>query len=179
MRLCLTAISALVVFSNCTIEAICQEMEECARINNEGVRALNAKQYDQAIKLFEVSLKVKPDYSIAKDNLIIVHLRRGIQLRSEGKLEESLRELHMVAIDTHHWDDELSQTIKKLGKNPNLFEDRVALASAAQDKGDLDGAVVEYLAALNLKKDAEISSRLEKAQVALANRKNETPKVEH
>ena len=178
MRLWHTALIALVVTSNCTIEATCQEMEECARINNEGIRALNAKQFDQATKFFEASLKVRPDYTVARDNLVIVHLQKGIQLRSEGKLYDSLKELHMVAISTHHWDAELAKTIETLGKNPNRFEDRVELATSAVEKGDLEGAVVEYSAALSLKKDKETSLRLEKAQLKLSGRGNNAPKVE-
>jgi hypothetical protein len=54
----------------------------------------------------------------------------------------------------------MNGVIELLGKNPRSFEDRLALADDCVNKNELNGAVVEYRAALKLKDDATTHKKL-------------------
>ncbi|MBS2005321.1 MAG: hypothetical protein JST44_27665, partial [Cyanobacteria bacterium SZAS LIN-5] len=54
----------------------------------------------------------------------------------------------------------ISDTIRKLGLDPDSFGDHVKLAESAVAKKDLEGAAVEYALALKIKDDAEVREKL-------------------
>src|SRR5437870_681997 len=54
----------------------------------------------------------------------------------------------------------LQGVIRSLGKDPESFDDRVALAEQAKKSGDNNGAIVELREALLIKDDAAIRARL-------------------
>jgi tetratricopeptide (TPR) repeat protein len=148
----------------CQAEALSDKETQCRRLNNEGVIALNNKNWQLASDKFEAALKVDPEYPLARNNIIVMHGQHGLQLRLEGKKEESLREYHqglyMADSQDHFLDEGSSITIQRMGKNPKSYADRVNLAEQARAKDDYIGAVVEYRAALELKNDAEVHKKL-------------------
>jgi tetratricopeptide (TPR) repeat protein len=141
-------------------EALSDKQMQCKKLNNEGVRAINDKDWQLAFDKFDAALKVDPEYSLARDNITVTQGQHGRQLRLEHNLAESLKELHQAAYAQPYWDQELSITIERIGKNPKSFADRVELADQASAKNDSIGAAVEYRAALQLKDDAQVHMKL-------------------
>lgn len=130
-------------------------------LNNEGVMALNKSNYKLAIQKFLDALKLDPYYQLAKDNLAITHNNFGLSLRNNP--QAALVEFHEAL-----WLGPNNQTtlqniegiIRKMGKDPKSFEDRLSLGVEARKNGDFVGAVVEYSAALKLHEDPIIRATL-------------------
>jgi tetratricopeptide (TPR) repeat protein len=141
---------------------------ECIKLNNDGVKALNQRGWQIACDKFEAALKVDPEYTMARDNLAIAHINHGLQLRQENKLPDALSEFHQAAYTSKsdptkkpsRIDILMSETIQKMGKNPESLADRIELGEQASAKKDYSGAVVEYRAALELKSDAQVHKKL-------------------
>ncbi|MBA3855271.1 MAG: hypothetical protein C0507_00030 [Cyanobacteria bacterium PR.3.49] len=55
-----------------------KDIDKIIQLNNEGVRLLNAKQYDAAIAQFTEVRIIDPDYLLAKDNLVVAYNSRGL-----------------------------------------------------------------------------------------------------
>ena len=53
--------------------------------------------------------------------------------------------------------------LRKLGKDPDSFSDRVALGDEATNHGDTKGSIIEYQAALKLKDEPEVRAKLNEA----------------
>lgn len=143
-----------VVFSlciACQTQCLGMESAEAIALNNEGVKAINDKDWPLAEGKFKAALKLEPNYKLAKWNLTIVHNMHAADLQTEHKYYEALRELHQT--DDEWRDKSIADLICKMGKIPNHFADRVSIARTASETGDLQGAVIEYRAALELKND--------------------------
>jgi len=126
-------------------------------LNNDGVKALNANNYQLGISLFEAALKKDPDYDIAHDNLAIAHNMYGVSLRPNPRaaLVEFhkaiwLNPMHPTAVQN------AEETIRALGKNPNSPDDRLELGDEAIKSGDLQGAIIEYRAANQHRPDPKV-----------------------
>lgn len=151
----------LLVFPS-QVQALSETAKEVITLNNEGVKALNRKDWQIAVDDFNAALKLEPDYRLAKDNLVIAYRMHGLDLREQNKLPEALAEFHQAAF-LADWPDVrlyIDQTIEKLGKKPNGFVDRLELADRASANGDYVGAIVEYRVALKLKNDAQARKRM-------------------
>lgn len=144
-------------------EASSDKLNECIKLNNEGVRAILKGEWQTALDDFEAALKIDPNYSLAKDNIAVTHGDHGLQLREKKELSEALWELHRAAFLNGYWDTELNTTVRMIGKNPTKFLDRVELGDSAISNGDYMGAVVEYRAALALKEDPQVRKKLNDA----------------
>lgn len=131
-------------------------------LNNAGVTALNKSNFNAAVDYFEKALAVDPAYKIAKDNLAITFNNKGLSI-ARANPNEALKLFHRaLAIDLANTTprQNLDGIIRMLGKNPKSFEDRAALGDHALQENDLDGAMIEYEAALMIKDDAEVSEKL-------------------
>jgi len=136
-------------------------LQSAESLNNQGIAALERKDFPTAFKKFRAALQVDPNYPPPKTNLPITHGQYGLQLRKGNRLTEALREIHKAGYWGGVWDDEVDKTVRTLGKNPNSFEDRVQLADEALKAGDHLGAAVEYRAALSLKSDPQVQRELD------------------
>ncbi|CAN5554744.1 hypothetical protein BH10CYA1_BH10CYA1_25420 [soil metagenome] len=130
-------------------------------LNNEGVKALNASNYQLAIQKFEAALKQDPNYKLARDNLAIAHNNYGLQLRTNPP--EALKQFHQALYLNQSNATTMQNVegiIRMMGKNPQSFADRVALGDQARLAADFVGAIIEYSAALKIKDDAKIHIKL-------------------
>jgi Flp pilus assembly secretin CpaC len=137
-------------------------------LNNEAVIAINATDYARAIKLLEKALKWSPTYKTARINLAIAYNNFGLTL--QNKPAEAISYFHRaIYLDASNdtTKGNLEGIIRKLGKNPDSFNDRVALADDALLKNDTRGGIVEYEAALRLKEDQALRAKLSEAIKAL------------
>lgn len=130
-------------------------------LNNEGVKALNASNFQAAISAFEGALKLDPTYKLARQNLAIAHNNYGLQLRNNPK--EALKQFHKALyLDLTNTTTmaNVEGIIKMMGKNPKSFADRVELGDQARASADFIGAIIEYSAALQLKDDPKLHIKL-------------------
>jgi len=137
------------------------DQSQVISLNNDGVKALNAGNYQLAIQKFEEALKSDPNYTLARDNLAIAHNNYGLQLRNNPK--EALKQFHKALYLNRSNPTTLQNVegiIRMLGKNPRSFADRVELGDQARLSGDFIGAIIEYEAACQIKDDPKIHVKL-------------------
>ncbi len=132
------------------------------KLNNDGVNLINQNQFLQAIKVLEQALAINPNYSKAKENLAIAYNNYGLTLSNKdpkGALKQ-FEQAAYLAPNVSQTVNNLNGIISSLGLNPNSFKDRVKLANDARMAGNFNGAIVEYLAALNIHDDRDIRIKL-------------------
>jgi tetratricopeptide (TPR) repeat protein len=162
--LLIVLLALLLSFCPCSAD----QQTDVINLNNAGVKALNDGHWSLAIDKLTEALKLDPSYNLAKDNLVIVHNCYGEAQRKAHKPAEALKQFHEAAYRTLKWRmtqnyttlEGIDDLIKAMGKNPRSFADRAALGDRAKSEGDLDGAAVEYDAAVHLKNDPEIHKKL-------------------
>lgn len=151
-----------------------QTTSEAIRLNNEGVRALEkvhsikrptAHDWEPIINKFRAAVKADPNYDLARQNLAIAYNNFAIFLTvHEHQPDKALLLFHQALYlnpDNITTEGDLNCLIERgFKKNPKSFECRVQMGDEARDKHDLVGAVVEYCAALKLKRDNEIAKKL-------------------
>src|ERR1700733_10302342 len=130
-------------------------------LNNEGVKLLNAGDFQQAISRFEAALKRDPSYQKAREKLTVAHNNYGLQLRNN--LKEALKQFHMALYLNYSsatTKQNVEGIIRMMGKNPSLFTDRVQLGDEARRSGDFVGALIEYSEACKIKDDASLHVKM-------------------
>lgn len=130
-------------------------------LNNEGVKALNAGNFQLAVQKFQEAVKLDPSYGLARENLAIAYNNYGLQLQNNPK--EAIKQFHKALYLNRNNATTLSNLegiISMLGKNPKKFQDRVELGDQARLAADFEGAAIEYIEALRLKEDPKIHAKL-------------------
>jgi Flp pilus assembly secretin CpaC len=134
-------------------------------LNNEAVLALEVFDYAKAIELLEKALTLDPTYKSARENLAITYNNFGLSLQKKPA-EAICYFHHAVFLDATNLttQENLAGIIRKLGKDPNSFSDRLDLGDEALRTQDTKGAIVEYEAALQLREDSAARDSLAKAR---------------
>lgn len=138
-----------------------EKAEALYKLVNLGVVSMNAGNYKTAISKLEEAIALAPDHSIARQNLAIAYNNYGLTLKD--KPGEALKIYHKAVFlnpESAETGSNLEAIITMLGKNPAAFEDRVKLGDSAAREGDKIGAKVEYLAALKMKEDSSVRTKL-------------------
>lgn len=120
-------------------------------INDDGVRALDKGEYTKAIHLFKSSLAIDNNFELARDNLSIAYNNFAIQ--SASKPDVALDSLHKALFldpDNELTKKNLAGILKRIGKDANKYEDRIALGQDALKHRKTISALVEYRAAVKL-----------------------------
>ncbi len=126
-------------------------------LNNAGVKALNAQNFQLAIQKLEQAVRVDPSYALARENLAIAYNNYGLQLQNNPK--EAIKQFHKALFynpNNATTQANLEGIIRYMGKNPRSFADRVALGNEARRNLDFEGAMIEYSAALQIKDDPKV-----------------------
>lgn len=137
------------------------QSSQAVNLNNEGVKALNASNFQLAIQKLEQAIKVDASYTLARENLAIAYNNYGLQLQNNPK--EAIKQFHKALFynpGNTTTNSNLEGIIHYMGKDPNSFKDRVALANEARKGLDFEGAMIEFQAALRLKDDSKIHMSL-------------------
>jgi tetratricopeptide (TPR) repeat protein len=130
-------------------------------LNNNGVKALNSKNYDLAIQYFAQALQNSPNYKLAKDNLVISYNERGLKNKNNAK--SALKDFHAALYlnpGSSTTKTNLEGIVKSMKMDPKSFDDRVSLAKTAEAEQDFVGAAVEYTEALKIKDDPSVHEQL-------------------
>lgn len=128
---------------------------QAAVLNNEGVKALNAGNFQLAIQKFEEALKAEPGYQYAKDNLAIAYNNIALKLPPAQAIKYFHKAMAIQPGNTVTAQN-LDQVVQALGKNPKSFKDRQEMGKAARLSGDFEGAIVEFQAALKIQNDPKL-----------------------
>lgn len=153
-------VAATFTFPELMIEAMAASSQVIS-LNNDGVKALNAGNYQLAIQKFQEALKLDGSYVLAKDNLAIAFNNYGLMLQNNPK--EAIKQFHQALILSPTNPTTLANLeaiIGMMNKNPHSFKDRVELGDQSRMGGDLVGAAIEYSEALKIKDDAKIHFKL-------------------
>jgi tetratricopeptide (TPR) repeat protein len=141
-----------------TLPVKSQSLNQVIGENNQGVKFLNREEHQLAIDKFKQAIKLDPNYSLARENLVIAHNQFGLKLMKTDP-KKALVQFHQVAYLNPNFPSieiNLDAAIKAIGKNPDSFYDRETLAKTAKADGDLRGAFVEYKYALKLMDEAHV-----------------------
>lgn len=134
-------------------------------LNDQGVKALEAQQFNQAIRLFNEALLIDKDYQIARDNLSIAYNNYAIHLHI--KPEAAIDKLHKALyIDPENelTRKNLNKLLGRIGKNPEDVKVRTELAEKAFSEKRFLDALVEYREAARIEEDDAISARIEQLE---------------
>jgi tetratricopeptide (TPR) repeat protein len=156
----LLSFSALLLSSQ---PSVAHTSSKVIRLNNEGVDALKTEDFRIAIDKLTAALNIDPGYRLARTNLSTAHNNYGLAIRDENKIEALKHfEQAQYLLENDHpvVQANLLGMMRVMGKDPDSFTDRVELGNQDKLEGDLVGAVVQYRAALKLKRDPEIHRRL-------------------
>ncbi len=154
------AILLFTIFSNTSISSA-QTDPRLINLNNEGVKLINQNQFLPAIKKLEEALAINPNYQKAKVNLAIAYNNYGLTLTKDPKTAlKQFEQAAYLAPNVSQTVSNLNGIISNLGLNPNSFKDRVKLASDDRLQGNFSGAIVEYLAAINIHDDRDVRIKL-------------------
>lgn len=138
------------------------ELEILRKQRNEGRPVSNA-QWQAVFDKFDKALKLTPDFDEARANLAIAHNNKALALSNR---ESALAEFHRsLFFDSGNSTTEanLNVVLKAMGRHPASFADRVELGDRAALHKDWISAVVEYRAALRLKDDSTVHTKLARA----------------
>lgn len=124
--------------------------KEVIELNNEGVRCLERKEFDQAIFFLKKATQKDPSYQMARSNLAIAINNKGLDVYNKGSTEGSL---HLM--ESSYFNDPTNKTtrynlegvIRMLKLNPDSPSDRCGLSGKAALRGDGTAAWVELCAA--------------------------------
>ncbi|MBK8222743.1 MAG: tetratricopeptide repeat protein [Candidatus Obscuribacter sp.] len=130
-------------------------------LNNEGVKAINAQNYQLAIQKLEEAVKMDPNYKKARENLGIAYNNYGLVFQKNPT--EAIKYFHRAALldpKNPTTIGNLTSIIRAMGKDPMDYATRVALGDASRKAADFPGAIVEYREALKLKDDGALHEKL-------------------
>jgi tetratricopeptide (TPR) repeat protein len=133
---------------------------------NVFAKNLTNSDWQSIFEKYKAALKADPQYAVARRNLAVAHNNFALYLaQDKHKRFEALEQFHQ-ALYTEP-DQTIIQNmlvlIRRMGKNPDSFGDRVELGDMARTHNDIAGAIVEYEAALKLKRDPEVQKKLNDA----------------
>jgi TonB family protein len=126
-------------------------------------RAEAEQKHEKAATLYEKALRCSSQVERLElfDNITRCYVASAAQLKEpKGQLKQLHKALYYRPNDDSAL-RALQQSIKALSKDPESFDDRMALAEEAKKSGDLHGAVVEYILALRIKDDPIIQQKLD------------------
>jgi len=127
-----------------------------ALLDNHGIRALNAHEYNVAVEKFSAAWKLEPKDQTAMEGLSNAFLHIG--LGSSG--DEAIAALHsslFVNPDNVNARDALTQALAAQGTDATKSDARIALATKALDAKHNVDAYVEYKEAMRLSADADVA----------------------
>ena len=134
---------------------------EKVAINDDGVRALDSGEYSKAIHLFKSALAIDNNFELARDNLSIAY--NNVAIKSADKPDLALDSLHKALFldpDNELTKKNLVGILNRMGKDANKYEDRLALAEAAEKHGKAISALVEYRAAVQLRPNPNVLAKI-------------------
>lgn len=135
-------------------------------LNDQGVRALEKKNYHQAIQFFKSALAIDREYTLARENLSIAY--NNIAIENAATPDVALDSLHKAMFldpDNPLTIKNLDGILKRMGKDPNKYDDRIKLAEYAEERRRAIDALVEYREALKIKQSPTVLAKVSQLEL--------------
>jgi serine/threonine protein kinase/tetratricopeptide (TPR) repeat protein len=139
-----------------------QPIDKLNALQIKATSAIIGRRFDEADRYFDEELKLDRD---------AWHPRYGFAQTAEARLHTDEKQWFPLEhrANFYYWQyavfpQHLAKLFKYLGKDPDSYKDRVAVGQAAQKSGDLEGAAVEYKAALQLQSDPQLRKTLQQVR---------------
>ena len=120
--------------------------------NNLGYLYTQKNDYENAVKCYKQSIKLNPQFELAKHNLVVALKKTGISDDPILKYDYYIKELE-TGIQKNKWEDNVKLCEKLIELFPNDFKVRFYYANVLFTIGKIDDAIIQY------KKAIEINSR--------------------
>lgn len=135
-------------------------------LNDQGVKALEKKNFHQAIQFFKSALSIDREYTLARENLSIAY--NNIAIENAATPDVALDSLHKAMFldpDNPLTIKNLDGILKRMGKNPKKYEDRIKLAEYAEQRRRSIDALVEYREALKISQSPKILAKISQLEL--------------
>lgn len=135
-------------------------------LNDQGVKALEKKNFHQAIQFFKSALSIDREYTLARENLSIAY--NNIAIENAATPDVALDSLHKALFldpDNPLTIKNLDGILKRMGKNPKKYEDRIKLAEYAEQRRRSIDALVEYREALKISQSPRILAKVSQLEL--------------
>jgi|AGTN01.2.fsa_nt_gi signal peptidase I, bacterial type len=135
-------------------------------LNDQGVKALEQKNYHQAIQFFKSALAIDREYTLARENLSIAY--NNIAIENAGTPDTALDSLHKAMFldpDNPLTIKNLNGILKRMGKDPKKYEDRIKLAEYAEERRRAIDALVEYREALKITQSPKVLAKVSQLEL--------------
>jgi tetratricopeptide (TPR) repeat protein len=145
---------------------------ECVALNNQGVIAINKKQWQAAVEALTEALTRDHSYTKAQWNLSLALHGRAVELMQNKNYSAALNDLHKAYyLDVHLGARDanggaakhINEAIKAMGKDPDIAASHTELAESYLKENNLIGACAEFSLAYNLNGDKAIQDKLNEA----------------
>ena len=123
---------------------------------------MSAGKQEEAMKKLELSIESDPTYRDPRSRLSQIYSNAAMYEKDNQKAIRLMHKSVTLAANEDLYAD-MDKLIRRSGKDPSSFDDRLKLADEASNSGDLDGAVYEYTAALKIKQDDAVQKKLDEA----------------
>ncbi len=128
-------------------------------LTNEGADEMAKNNLPVAINKFNEALTIDPLCGVARRNLSAALSNQGTRVEPEEGVIYWRKALY-VWPENKPAHNNLCTFLKSIGKEPEVFEDRMSLADSFAKAGDYVSAVVELREAIICKKDAAAEAKL-------------------
>jgi tetratricopeptide (TPR) repeat protein len=175
-----TLFAIILCFAISCSASVADDNRLLTELNNEAVIAIKGKNWTEAIVKLERALQLDPSYAEAQSNLAIANLSIASQLDEDKQYSRALKHYHHAAYYTsekvraNSLDSitvKADAVVEKLGKNPDVAKDRIALGDLALSQADFISAAVEYGAAQKLADNDAIKAKIKDIQILLKRNK--------
>lgn len=142
---------------------------EFVALNNQGVIAINKRQWQAAVEALTEALKRDHSYTKAQWNLSLALQGRAVELMQNKNYSAALSDLHKAYyLDVHlgargangSAAKHINEAIKAIGKDPDIAASHTELAESYLKENNLIGACAEFSLAYNLNSDKAILDKL-------------------
>lgn len=134
---------------------------EKVALNDKGVKALESRDYTNAIALFNQALSVDSDFKLARDNLSIAYNNYAIELKANPEAAaDKLHKALYIDEDNEMTRANLDKILEIMGKNPQDFQVRLELGDRAYMENRYLDALVEYREANRIKNDPAVRDKI-------------------
>jgi tetratricopeptide (TPR) repeat protein len=145
------------------LQAQAAQVSQAKQLNQKAVTLGRTGHLAQAIQLHEKAVQLDPANKQLRINLSAARAAYGKQRLAAGDLNTActlFRKALAIAPDNGLAGKLLSETLKKMGKNPGSADVRLSLGDQLVATGNYEGAAIEYEAALQLEQSARTYTKI-------------------
>lgn len=145
------------------LQAVKDKNDASLNANNRGVALGQQHRWVEAITAHEEACQLDPRSKQFRINLSAARCAYGQEKLAEGDLNSAaslFRKAKVAAPDNGLADKLLIATLKKQGRDPSNVDTRLELGDQLAAVGDLEGAYIEYEAAMQLQPSAHTYTKM-------------------